>query len=113
MENALYLVADNTQAGRINGNRLAVAAPSLQEPSSASSLSAVVRCEARHNNERGSTKKADAFRNVRKASHLCVGARVMLILNSIWGVSTVPLGLMNGARGVVVAILYALSLIHI
>ena len=44
---------------------------------------------------------------MRKALHLCVGARVMLGVNKIWGVSTVPLGLMNGARGVIVAILYA------
>ena len=43
---------------------------------------------------------------MRKALHLCVGARVFLVLNSLWGVGTVPLGLMNGARGVVVAILY-------
>ena len=107
LKDALYLVADNTQAGRINGNRLASVAPSLQEPSSASSLSVVVRCEARHNNERGATRKADAFRNMRKALHLCVGARVFLILNMLWDVNTVPLGLMNGARGVVVAILYA------
>ena len=107
LKDALYLVADNTQAGRINGNQLASVAPSLLEPSSASSMSVVVRCEARHNNERGANKKADAFRNVRKALHLCVGARVFLVLNSLWGVSTVSLGLMNGARGVVVAILYA------
>ena len=39
--------------------------------------------------------------------YLCVEARVFLVLNSLWGVSTVSLGLMNGARGVVVAILYA------
>ena len=107
LKDALYLVADNTQAGRINGERLASVAPSLQEPIPASSLSIVVRCEARHNNERGATRKADKFRNMRKALHLCVGARVSLILNSLWGVNTVPLGLMNGARGVVVAILYA------
>ena len=106
LQQALYLVADNTQAGRINGHRLASRAASLQEPSSASSLSVVVRCEAKHNNERGANRKASAFRNVRKALHLCVGARVFLCLNSIWGVQTVPLGLMNGARGVVVAILY-------
>ena len=31
----------------------------------------------------------------------------MFSQNRIWGVPTVPLGLMNGARGVVVAILYA------
>jgi hypothetical protein len=52
-KDALYLVADNTQAGRINGNRLASVAPSPQEPSSASHMSVVVRCEARHSNERG------------------------------------------------------------
>ena len=32
---------------------------------------------------------------------------MILISNNIWGVNTVPLGLMNGARGVVVAIIYA------
>jgi hypothetical protein len=32
---------------------------------------------------------------------------VFLCLNHIWGVGTVPLGLMNGARGIVVAIVYA------
>ena len=31
----------------------------------------------------------------------------MLSQNRLWGVPTVPLALMNGARGVVVAILYA------
>ena len=105
LQQALYLVADNTRAGGINGQRLASRAPLQQEPSSDSSLSVVVRCEARHNNERGANRKASAFRNVRKALHLCVGARVFLCLNSIWGVSTVPLGLMNGARGIVVAII--------
>ena len=105
---ALYLVADNTQAGRINGHRLAEVAPDppFPEPRSASSMTVVVRCEARHTNERGEHKKASTFRNMRKALHLCVGARVYLTLNSIWDVSTVPLGLMNGARGVVVALLY-------
>ena len=51
--------------------------------------------------------KADEFKNVRKALHLRIGARVILISNAIWNVSTVPLGLMSGARGVVVASLYA------
>jgi hypothetical protein len=36
-----------------------------------------------------------------------VGARVILTVNAIWEVQTVPLGLMNGARGVLVAILFA------
>ena len=71
LREAIYLVADNTQAGIINGHRLASRAPSLQEPNYASSLSVVVRCEAKHNNERGANRKADAFRNVRKALHVC------------------------------------------
>ena len=42
---------------------------------------------------------------VRTAIHVCVGARVMITQNRIWVAPTVPLGLMNGARGVIVAIL--------
>ena len=55
----------------------------------------------------GSAGKAGDFQQVRFAVHLCVGARALLSHNRIWGMPTVPLGLMNGARGVVVAILYA------
>ena len=47
------------------------------------------------------------FRNLRTATHLRVGARVILITNRLWGTDTVPLGLMNGARGIVVAIMFA------
>ena len=104
---ALCLVADNAQAGRINGMRLAAAAPFLNEPSSGGSDgNIVVRLEARHNNAKGEARRAEDFRNMRKATHLRVGARVILTLSSIWDVGTVPLGLMNGARGIVVAILY-------
>ena len=109
LDQALYLVADNSQAGRINGQRLAARAQSLTDAASSGPLTpldVVVRCEASHNNERGVNRKADAFQNMRKALHLCVGAKVILILNRIWGVNTVPLGLMNGARGTIVAILY-------
>ena len=67
----------------------------------------VVRCEARHSHSRGDVRKSDEFRNVRKALHLRVGAEVSLCLNQVWDTPTVPLGLMNGARGIVVAILYA------
>ncbi len=107
LSEALVLVTDNAQAGRINGDRLVSGLPLYSEPSPASSRQVVVRCEARHNNPRGERPKADEFRNIRKALHLRIGARVILIANAIWGVNTVPLGLMNGARGVVVAILYA------
>ena len=53
-----------------------------------SALNLVVRCEASHNNERGLNKKADNFRNLRKALHLCVGAKAILTLNQIWSVNT-------------------------
>ena len=103
----LCLVAENAQAGRINGHRLAATVPRKSEPALGSSSSVVVRCEARHNNPRAANRKASDFRNIRKAAHLRVGARVILALNQLWDVQTVPLGLMNGARGLVVAILYA------
>ena len=112
LENALYLVADNSQAGRLNGQRLAARAPSLTEAQSGTAISplnVVIRCEASHRNDVrgiGDNKKSDAFRNMRKALHLCVGAKVILTTNKIWDVSTVPLGLMNGARGTIVAIKY-------
>ena len=107
LREAVLLVPENAPAGKINGNQLAARAPLHGEPGPASSDHVVVRCEARHSHGRGETRKADEFRNVHKASHLCVGARVMLTQNRLWGVGTVPLGLMNGARVVVVAILYA------
>ena len=109
LNEGLVLVTDNAQAGKINGRRLAENIPSSMEPapepSSASSI--VVRCEARHNDPRGERPKADEFMNIPKAMHIRVGAKVILITNTIWNVNTVPLGLMNGARGVIVAILYA------
>ena len=109
LNEGLVLVTDNAQAGKINGHRLVRSVPSsmepVPEPGSASSI--VVRCEARHNDPRGERPKADEFRNVRKAMHIRVGAKVILITNTIWNVNTVPLGLMNGARGVIVAILYS------
>ncbi len=104
---AVVLVPENAAAGKINGKQLASRAPLHGEPGSASAGRVVVRCEARHNEARGDRKGADDFRQVRQATHLCVGARVMLTQNHIWGVPTVSLGLMNGARGVVVAIVYA------
>ena len=107
LREALVLVTDNAQAGSINGQRLTEGVPLLSEPKPLNASSIVVRCEATHNDVRGERPKADEFRNVRKAVHLRVGAKVILISNKIWGVNTVPLGLMNGARGVAVAFIYA------
>ena len=104
---AVVLVPENAAAGKINGRQLAARALLHGAPGSASASGVVVRIEAGHSDPRGLHKAADDFRQVRGALHLCVGARVMLTLNRIWDVPTVPLGLMNGARGVVVAIAYA------
>jgi hypothetical protein len=46
------------------------------------------------------------YKNLAQATHLCLGAPVMLTVNFLWNVDTVPLGLMNGARGTVIAVLY-------
>ena len=107
LEEALFLVPENMPAGRVNGQRLAARSPLHSEPGAASSTGVVVRCEARHNKPGGDHRRAEDFKHVRQALHLCVGARVMLTQNRLWNVPTVPFGLMNGARGVVVAILYA------
>jgi hypothetical protein len=80
---AVILVPENGPAGKINGQRLAARAALHGEPGSASSTEIVVRCEARHSQARGDHRKAEDFRNVHKAVHLCVGARVMLTENRI------------------------------
>ena len=107
LREAVLLVPENALAGKINGNQLAARAPLHGEPGPASPSAVVVRCEARHSHGRGETRRAEELRNVYREMHLCVGARAMLTQNSLWGVGAVPLGLMNGVRGVVVAILYA------
>ena len=98
----VFLVPENKPAGKALPR-----SPLQSEPGSASSTVIAVRCEARHNKEGGAHRKSEEFRNVRQALHLCVGARVMLTQNKLWDVPTVHFGVMNGARGVVVAILYA------
>ena len=126
---ALVLVTDNAQAGRVNGKRLTAGVPYLskptphapgvasagesgghgttREPGVASTEQIVVRCCARHNQDKAQRRDAREFRNLRTATHLRVGARVILTTNRLWATDTVPLGLMNGARGTVVAILFA------
>ena len=107
LSRCLVLVAENEVAGRVNGSELRTRAPALSEPVPDSFEKVVVRCESAHNDARAARRPADQFRQVRPATHLFPGARVMLSTNHIWGVPTVHFGLMNGARGVVVAIVYA------
>ena len=69
VEKGLYLVTDNAQTGRINGQRLADAAPLWSMPPvSDSATGVVVRCEAVHNNPRGVRRKAADFRNLHKGA---------------------------------------------
>jgi DNA replication protein DnaC len=96
LEQALTLVVENEACGAINGKKLRAMSVHTH----------VVRAMATHTDERGPQRPADEFRQVRSLTHLCVGAPVMLTQNYIWGESVVNLGLMNGARGRVVAILY-------
>ena len=107
VKEALVLVPENAAAGKINGKHLAARAPLHGAEPPASATGVVVRIEARHSDPRGASKVAEDFQQLRRALHLCVGAKVMLTLNRIWDVPTVSLGLMNGARGVVVAIIYS------
>ena len=111
----LTLVATNKQSGVVNGSRLASAAPIRNQSvpdvrlGPLPSARVIVRVEARHTHPKGEARKSDEFRNIRKSIHIRVGAKVTLGVNFLWGVSTVALGLMNGARGVIVAIAYAQS----
>ena len=77
---ALVLVPENAAAGKVNGKQLAARAPLHGAARPASAEGIVVRIEARHNDPRGVHKTADDFRQLRRALHLCVGAKVMLTL---------------------------------
>ena len=103
----LVLVAQNAIAGRVNGQRLKERTRPVEEPVPASAASIVVRCDAVHNDPRAERRPANQYRQLRKAVHLCAGAPVMLLQNMIWDTPVVQLGLMNGARGIIVAIVYA------
>ena len=70
-----------------NAPRLCEGVPLLRARGSANAASVVVRCESTHNCPRAERPKADEFRNVRKALHLRVGARVMLVANHIWNIN--------------------------
>jgi hypothetical protein len=68
---------------------------------------AILRCRSFHGESRTAQKEsADRFRQLRALTHSQLLAPVMLTSNNLWNESVVPLGLMNGARGVLVAVLY-------
>ena len=106
MDNALRLVARNQVCGRINGQRLRDRAPAASNNDEVPIENVVLRIASAHNDEKCAKRPCEQFRQLRQATFLCVAAPVMLTQNHIWGVQTVPLGLMNGARGIVIAVVY-------
>ena len=96
---AAALVPEDAAGGEVNGKQLAARAPVHEAAAPRTAAEVVARIEARHSDPRGRSKPADDFRQVRRALRLCAGVRVTLPQNRIWGVPTVPLGLVNGARG--------------
>jgi hypothetical protein len=96
-QKALHLALENAVCGRINGQRLRE--HSRTQP-------AVVKMVSEHSDNSAAAQSSEEFRQLKQYTHLCVGAPVMLTQNVLWDTSVVPLGLMNGARGIVVAIMF-------
>ena len=96
LSTALHLTVENSVCGSTNGAKLK--AISLQHKSD-QKLNVVLKCRATHTDDRGRMKSASDFRNLKDTVHLSLLAPVMLTQNIIFGVNTVSLGLMNGARG--------------
>ena len=103
MTSALHLTIENAVCGSINGEKLKQV--SLQERED-KLLSVVLKRKATHNDDRGRYKQSSDFRGLRDATHIALLAPVMLTQNQIYEVNIVSLGLMNGARGHIVAIIY-------
>ena len=114
LSHGLTLAFENLQVGRINGQTLrgspkeqcymeqVGSVPELKHPQKA-----ILRCTAFHGEVRAASREPmSKYRNLRPYNHLQLGAPVMLTTNNLWKEFVVPLGLMNGARGRIVAVLY-------
>ena len=96
LSTALHLTVEKSVCGSINGAKLkAISSQNKLDQK----LNVVLKCRATHNDDRARMKPASDFRNLRDTVHLSLMAPVMLTQNNIFGVNTVSLGLMNGARG--------------
>ena len=128
---AVQLVMENEICGSVNGARLlsgrgcigartatggdvpttrtdvARTASGGDVPATRTDAGAVFRARAWHSQGNGPTKKSDVFRGLRSCFHFKIGSPVMYTQNSLAGANVVPLGVMNGARGYVVAALYS------
>ena len=83
LSRALTLVAENEVAGRVNGSVLRSSTPALCELVPDSFDKVGVRCESAHNEARAARRPADQYRQLRSATHLFPGSRVMLSMNRI------------------------------
>ena len=92
----MWLVTENKKAGQRNGEKLVSLAATQHVP--------VLAFDAEHNEDRAAQRRPEEFNQLRTRVHLAAGASVMLISNQMWNTRTVQSGLMNGARGVVIAI---------
>ena len=105
-ESFMHLCAEHRFVGARNGAcaREQAMAAAREDPSSGKA--AIVRVVAENSSNTAKEMAKDSFNGLRPVVHLLLDAPVMLIVNLLWGVRTVPLGLMNGARGRVKAIVY-------
>ena len=62
----------------------------------------ILLLKATRNDPRAASRPANSYRLLRAQIHLARGAKVMLLVNEIYDVRTVALGLINGARGEVI-----------
>ena len=92
-DSILWLCAENEDAGRTSGPKIGQIAENEGRP--------IARYESTHNNIAARNLKPDAPMGNRSISHIATGAPGMLTCNRTYGVETVLLGLMSGARGVV------------
>ena len=112
LKDALRLVAENQVCGRLNGQQLRARTvpepkdPALLPRAPLDVMKVVLRAKAFHNDARAETKPSAGFRTLKDTVHLSLASPVMLTQNIIWQVNVVPLGLMNGARGFVVGVVY-------
>ena len=102
----LHLCAEHRFVGARNGAMARARALAAHARCPFFPESATIRVEAEHSSASAAEQAAERFRGMRSTVHLMLEAPVMLILNRIWDRQTVPLGLMNGARGTVKAIVY-------
>ena len=105
-ESFMHLCAEHRFVGERNGACARERAKAAAREDPTSGRAAIVRVVAEHSCDGVKEAPKDTFGGLRVVTHLLLDAPVMLIVNLLWNVRTVPQGLMNGARGKVKAIVY-------